>query len=410
MIRAAGVMLAGLCGCGLALAAPLVPDDEPAAVRDAFARAARNLARVSNYVAAFSVEIESLKGSVIITGMIAQQPPYAFRREAYLEELNGTTRKYELTVCDGTNGWQIESAPNGKVLSASRWTRQSMEELFYVFAQSSQLLMLTHDRTNTYLGVRRLVRFERVTAQKSGFEFSGRDRTDTHAYKEVLRVAEAYGAEGISNYVSQAVRLIVSTEGIPVYYERVNAYGRPLERVVLSDVRVNAPLAPGMFQTLVPHGVMVLDLDRALNAQELRLAHPLLGSTAPAIRVQYTSGKQADVALGAQPVVLSFFSTISPEGRAFARELEQLYRAHNARVKFVTVAAGADGKTLQAYARTARLTMPLYCDDKRTTARAFAVRVVPCALVIDKRGVIIDAINGAAPDAAATLGELLRGL
>jgi len=403
-------MLAGLCGCGLALAAPLVPDDEPAAVRKAFLHAAQNLAHVSNYVAAFSVEIESLKGSVIITGLIAQQPPFAFRREAYVEELNGTTRKCELTVCDGMNGWQIESAPNGKVLNASRWTRQSMEELFYVFAQSSQLLMLTHDRTNTYLGVRRLVRFDRVRAHPSGFEFSGRDRTDTHAYKEVMRVAEAYGAEGISNYVSQAVRLIVSTEGIPVCYERVNAYGRPLERVVLSDVRVNAPLAPGMFQTAVPHGVMVLDLDRALNAQELRLAHPLLGSNAPAIRVQYTSGKKADIALGAQPVVLSFFSTISPEGRAFTRELEQLYRAHNAKVKFVTVAAGADGKTLQAYARTARLTMPLYCDDQRTTARAFAVRVVPCALVIDTQGVIIDAINGSAPDAAATLGERLRGL
>lgn len=405
-----GVVALLLSSCGMALAAPLVPDDEPAAVRDVFARAAQRLAQVSNYVAAFSVQIESLKGSVMLTGTIVQQPPYAFRRQVYLEELNGTTRKYELTVCDGTNGWQIEYAPNGKVLNASRWSRQAMEELFYVFAQNSQLLMLTHDRTNTYLGVRRLVRFERVRPLGAGFELTGRERPETHAYKEVLRVAEAYGAEGISNYVSQVVRLVMSAEGIPVIYERLNAYGRALERMELNNLRVNTALPADVFQAAAPAGVMVMDLDRALNAQELRLAHPLLGSNAPAISVQYTSGKAADITVGAQPIVLSFFTTISPENRAFVRALEPLYRRYNSKVKFVTVAAGADSKTLQAYARTARLTLPFYCDDKRTTARAYHIRTVPCALVIDKRGVIIDAINGLAPDAAATLDERLRGL
>lgn len=396
--------------CGMALAVPLVPDDEPAAVRDAFARAAQRVAQVSNYMAAFSVQIESLKGSVMLTGTIVQQPPYAFRRQAYVEELNGTTRKLELTVCDGTNGWQIEYAPNGKVLNASRWSRQAMQELFYVFAQHSQLLMLTHDRTNTYVGIRRLVRFEHVQHRATGMELTGRERPETPAYKEVLRVAEAYGAEGISNYVSQVVRLVISAEGIPVIYERLNAYGRALERMALINLRVNTALPADVFHAAVPAGVMVMDLDRALNAQELRLAHPLLGSNAPAINVQYPSGKQATITLGAQPIVLSFFTTISSEGRAFARALEPLYRRYNSKVKFVTVAAGADGKTLQTYARTARLTLPFYCDDKRATARAYRIRIVPCALVIDKQGVIIDAINGSAPDAVATLEQRLRGL
>ncbi|MCX7847402.1 MAG: peroxiredoxin family protein [bacterium] len=399
-----------LCAAEKISATVVVPEDEPPLVREAFRRAARALARVEAYRAAFVVELESLKGSIIITGMIAQQPPFAFRREAWMEERNGTTRKRELTVCDGTNGWQIEYAPNGKVLTASRWTRQAMEELFYVFAQNSQLLMLTHDRTNTYLGIRRLVRFERVQALRGGWELWGHERPETPAYQEVLRVAEAYGAEGISNYVAQEVRLTISAEGIPVRYERVNAYGRPIERMVLDEVRVNPVLPGGFFQAVVPTGVMVMDLDRALDAQELRLRHALLGSNAPPLRVQYSSGKQVEFKPGTQPMVATFFLTINPESRAFVRALDKVYQAHNTKVKFVTIAVGVDSKGLARYARAAQLTLPLYCDEKREAARAYLIRTLPCALVLDACGVVVDAINASAPEAIATLEERLRTL
>ncbi len=409
-MRIIGQACAAVWLCGAALAVPVMPEDEPAAVRDAFAAAARALQRLSNYTASFSVEIESLKGSVILTGMLAQQPPFAFRRQAYLEELNGTTRKNELTVCDGVNGWQIEYAPNGKILNASRWSRQSMQELFYVFAQNSQLLMLTHDRTNTYVGVRRLACFTSATPRDGGYEFAGAERAESHAYQEVLRVADAYGAEGVSNYVSQSVRLVTHASGVPLLYERVNAYGRPIERMVLRDLRVNVALPADTFQAAPPQGVMVLDLDRALNAQELRIAHPLLASNAPPVTVQFVSGKAQTITPGTQPIVLSFFSVISQDSRSFVRALESVYRAHNARVKFVTVAVGSDAKSLQAYARSARLTLPFYLDAQRATAKAYAIRTVPCAVVIDQRGVIVEVINGSSPDAAATLDERLRAL
>lgn len=397
-----------MCWCGVLRATSLIPDDEPDAVREAFARAAKALERVTRYTAAFYVELESLKGSIMITGVVAQQPPYAFRREAWAEDRHGTTRKREVTVCDGTNGWQIEYAPDGSVLSASRWTRQAMEELFYVFAQNSQLLMLTHDRTNTFLGIRRLVRFDEVNKGRDGWLFTGRERTDTPAYQEVLRLAEAYGAEGVSNYVSQQVRLFVSADGIPVRYERLNAYGRPIERMQLRAVQVNGVLPLGYFQGAAPSGVMVLDLDRALDAQELRLHHALLGSNVPPIRVQYSSGKWAEFVGGSQPTVVTFFMTISPEGRAFVRELERLYRHYQAKVRFITIAVGVDHKGLGQYLRTARLTLPVYCDPTRTAARAFVVRTMPCALVIDARGVVVAALNASAPEAAATLEEELR--
>jgi outer membrane lipoprotein-sorting protein/peroxiredoxin len=386
-----------------------VVGDEPSSVRDAFKAIDRKLLQLTNYQADFSVTFDSLKGAVSITGTVVQQPSLALRRDLYLEEEGGAARKFERTICDGSNGWQIEYAPNGRVLNVSRWGEASMHELFYVLVQKSQLTLLSHDVTNTYTMLRRTVAFQRVIANGPSFELIGTDRTDTSSYKDLYQFAAAYGPQGISNYVTSRVVLRVDAHGLPLELTRENLLGRVIERARLYNIRVNAPLPADMFAYQPPPDTMVLDLDRAINTMPLHVAHPLLGKPAPAFSVSYLNGKELAVSPGSAPIVLTFFTSWSETSRRYLPTIEKLYRTYvNRGVRFVAVTDEKKLDTLRDYITSARLTMPVFRDEKGAVVKAYGMKFVPRTLLIGRNGLVVDVFEGAAPGVAAALDAGIR--
>jgi thiol-disulfide isomerase/thioredoxin len=396
-----------ICAAGMLVGAwpgMAAPAGESRAVRVAFADSIGRFAQVTNISATFSVTFDSLKGAVAMTGTIVQQPPFAFRRELQLEEVNSGTRKRECSLCDGTNGWQIEFAPDGRPVNVSRWGVGAMEELFGVFMRNAQVLLLTPDRTNTYTALRRDVMFETVRARDGGYEFSGRDRGDAPTQRELLRVASAYGPRGISNFLARSVTLVVDRHGVPCELRRENLLGRVIERALLADVRVNQPLPPGLFTYTPPADALVLDLDRAMEVEPIHVAHPLRDKPAPPFAVQYLSGKPLEVKPGGEVMVLTFFTSWSENCRGYLPHVEQAYRTYAKQgVKFLTVTDEKKQLTLTDYVKRARLTMPIYLDQGGVVAKTYSITIIPKTLIINRRGVVCDVLEGNARGVAREL-------
>jgi thiol-disulfide isomerase/thioredoxin len=397
-------MLAGGLAMHAALCLAAAPAREPRAVRLAFAECSARLAHVTNYAAGFAVTFDSIKGVVAMTGTIVQQPPFAFRRELCLEELNSGTTKRECSVCNGTNGWQVEYAPNGRAVNVSRWGAAAMEELCGVFMRNAQLVLLTPDRTSTYASLRQAITFDAVSACAGGHVFHGRDRDDTPAHQELLRVAGAYGPQGVSNYMARSVRLVIDRHGLPVELSRENLLGRVIECARLTNVVVNQPLPPALFAYQPPAEIMVFDLERAMETEPIHVAHPLRDKPGPAFSVAYLNGKVQEIKPGGDVLVLTFFTSWSDNCRSYLPLIEQAYRTYaNRGVKFVTVTDEKKQTTLKQLISTARLTMPVYLDHDGVVAKTYKINIVPKTLILNRRGIVCDVLEGNARGVAREL-------
>jgi peroxiredoxin len=144
--------------------------------------------------------------------------------------------------------------------------------------------------------------------------------------------------------------------------------------------------------------VEVLNMDKAMNQEPLHVPHPLLNKKAPALKITYLSGKTADITLGTSPVVLTFFASWSNNCRDYLTKIEKLYQEYAGKdVQFITVTDQQELDTVKKYQKESRLTLPLYADSSRDTLRNYKVKVVPKTLIINKQGVIIDALEGNPP-------------
>jgi len=397
-------LMAGSLVMSATLCLAATPAREPRAVHTAFADCAARLVQVTNYAAGYAVTFDSIKGSVAMTGTIVQQPPFTFRRELHLEELNSGTIKRECSVCNGTNGWQIEYAPNGRAVNVSRWGVTAMDELCAVFMRNAQLVLVTPDRTSTYATLRQDVTFDAVNALDGGYEFRGRDRSDTPAHRELLRVAGAFGPQGLSNYLSRSVRLVVDRHGLPQELSRENLLGRVIERARLTNVIVNQPLPPALFAYQPPADVLVFDLERAMETEPIHVAHPLRDKPGPAFSVAYLTGKALEIKPGGDVIVLTFFTSWSDNCRSYLPLIEQAYRAYaNRGVKFVTVTDEKQQTTLKQLISNARLTMPVYLDHGGVVAKTYKINIVPKTLIINRRGIVCDVLEGNARGVAREL-------
>ena len=83
---------------------------EPEKISKAFSEIAERLAAVDCLDLAFTSTVHSLQGDVIQSGTVVQEPPYRFRSDVYTYAMEGITRAHELTLSNGTNGWEISIA------------------------------------------------------------------------------------------------------------------------------------------------------------------------------------------------------------------------------------------------------------------------------------------------------------
>ncbi len=395
--------------CGRALCASHY-GAEPPVVSQAFDEISARLAMIESYEATLSARsVDSIDGALITTGRIAQQPPYAFRRDVWVEEANGSIRRHELTVSDGSGGWHVVTAPNGAVVNASHWGVSAVEDMFFVMLPKSRAFMLSPDRTNTYTGVRQSILFDSCIRGTDTYVFSGHYRNTTPQYTDISRIAHAFGPVGMSNYLVDAVRLVVNDAGIPVEFARMNLLGQPVQLAVYSEVRANPRLPLGTFSYTPPPGAFVFDSDQARTFEPLRVGHPLLGKPAPTIAARDLCGTNAVITPGTAPIVLTFFTSWSSNCHAYLTMIEALQKRHAGHgVMFPCISDEKSDVGVKRLYVTKKLTLPIYLDEGHRCTKAYSIQYVPKTLVINRAGIVVDAFEGNAPGIEQALDEAVR--
>jgi outer membrane lipoprotein-sorting protein/peroxiredoxin len=403
LVFTAGSMLLG------APPAQKKPAQEPAAVRKAFDAIVTKLDSVSCYQGEYTVSISSMKGDISQSGSFAHKLPYSFRCHEKTSAMGGIMNVEELTVCNGSNGWEVSMAPNGTIVNVSRWGLASMEDIFYAFFNKSQFMMLSHDRSNTFFMLRHDILFDSVKQQNGDTVFTGKTRTGSQRFAAIYRVASSMGSDGISNYVPRNVELRVNKAGIPIELTQYNMKGVPIIHAVMNSVKVNPSLADSLFSYSPPKGIQVLNMDKAMNQEPMHVPHPLLNKQAPEINVTYLSGKPKQITPGKIPIVLTFFASWSKNCRGYMTRIEKLYQEYAGKnVQFVSVTDQQDLETVKKYRKESRLTLPIYSDTSRKILKDFQVQIVPKTIIINSNGIIIDVLEGNPPGIEAEIKKSIE--
>jgi len=387
----------------------LFAKEQPAEVKKAFNEINKKLLSVKNFSAKFSVDINSIKGKVHQSGIFIQKPPYSFKRDMKMEAMGGIMNVREITASDGKKGWQAECAPNGKVINASKWGEDSMEELFYAFLSKAYLIMLTDDITNTYTSLLESTDFKKVTPQNGGFLFTGSVDAKSPKYLALLKIAATLGDAGISNYMPAKVKLVVDKHGIASQWIQYNLKNEPVVKAELSDIVVNSPLKKNIFSFKPPKNIIVMDIGQALQRDRIHIKHPLLKKKAPEMKIKYLAGKKKTVKPGSQPIVLTFFASWSGNSRKYLRNIDKLYGKYNLRgVKFITITDETDTQKIKDFINDEKLTLPIYIDLEKKTIENYGVHVVPKSFIIDKNGIVVDVIEGNAPGTLSAVKQTIE--
>jgi peroxiredoxin/outer membrane lipoprotein-sorting protein len=402
-------LLATATCCMLYAAQPAdKPAQEPKAVRAAFDAIVKNLEGISSYQGDYSVNISSMKGNISQTGKIAHKLTFTFRCSEKTSAMGGIMNVEELTVCNGTNGWEVSMAPDGTIVNVSSWGPASMQNIFYAFFNKAQFMMLSHARSNTFFMLRHDILFDSVKQETGDIIFTGKTRTGSQRFGNIYRVASSMGSDGISNFVPRKVVLRVNNIGIPVELTQYNMKNEPIIHAVMNNVKINPPLADSLFSYSAPKGIQVLNIDKAMNQEPIHVPHPLLNKKAPEINITYLSGKRKRFKPGKEPIVLTFFASWSKNCRSYMSRIEKLYQEYSRDVQFVSVTDQQDLETVKKYRKESRLTLPLYSDKSRKILKEYQVQIVPKTIIINSKGIIIDVLEGNAPGMQAELKKAIE--
>ena len=381
----------------------------PPAVIKAFSQVDTRLKSVKSFSADYTAKITSIKGGVNQTGSIIQEPPFSLKYDMTMNAMGGIMNVRELTLCNGVTGWQIQSAPNGKVINVSRWGKETMEELFYVFREQALPILLTDDISNTYTAVMREVAFTEVSPKDGGFEFKGKFDSTSQRYLALLKIAATLGEEGIIKYMPDTVKLVIDKHGIATEWIEFNVSGDKIVNVKLSNVKINVKPNSGIFTYKPPKDVLVMDIGQALQRDRIHVAHPLLKKTAPKMILNYLAGKEKIIKPGGQPMVITFFTSWSVNSRKYLNGVDKLYGKFNLRgVKFITITDEPEPDKIKSFLDDARLTLPVYLDPKHITTKAYSVQVVPKSFVVNKNGIVVDVLEGNAPGTLKVLNKSIE--
>jgi outer membrane lipoprotein-sorting protein len=402
-----------VCAALLCAATPLWAGfvGEPQTVQDAFNTVNTRLGTVTSYQARFVISIKNIKGDITQSGTLAQQLPFVFRRDMHMQAMGGIMNVTELHVCDGTNGWEVQQAPNGTVVNASHWGLAAVEELFYAFRENSYVLLVTPGRTNTYASVRREVEFHSATPSGESIEFSGIMRTDTFSYAKLVTTLDALGPAAVSNHMPVRVRLVTGPHGLARQWVQYNVRGEPVLDSRLSDVEFGCTFPSNYFTYSAPEGVMVYDLDRALQRESLHVSHPLREKPLPTLNLRYLSGREVEIEEGSGPMVITFFTSWSGACRAYIPLVEKMYRKYNGMgVRFLTITDETSPETVREYVKAANLTMPVLLDPDSKSAIACQVEVVPKTIIVDAHGVVLDVLSGTSKGIESALDKAIEAI
>jgi peroxiredoxin/outer membrane lipoprotein-sorting protein len=383
---------------------------EPEPVSKAFSEIAERLATVESLDLAFTSTVHSLQGDVIQSGTVVQEPPYRFRSDVYTHAMDGITRAHELTLSNGTNGWEVSIAPNGKTVAASFWTLASMGDIFMSFLQRSTPYLLTPAKTNSYDGLRYNYIFTSVKKNAAGWDFEGTIRHDSEMLKGIAKQAAAMGPSGFSNFVPNKVSMKVSNEGIICEFRRFNLFGRPLSQMNLKRALVNTYVDESGFFYMPPKGLFISNLDILQELPSMYVNHSLLGKKAPDIKVNYLSGKDKIIKPGAKGVtILTFFASWSQLCREYMAAIDKLHSKYaGTGVQFVNVSDQQDMKTLAAFQRG--LNTIIYADPQREMVKTYDIDNIPKTFIIDKKGIVRYVMEGFNTASESELGKRIDEL
>lgn len=379
-------------------------------VSAAFDEISKRLLSVESLDLTFTSMVHALQGDVIQSGKILQEPPYRFRSDVYTHAMDGITRAHELTISNGTNGWEVSISPNNKVMSVSFWTLASMGDIFLSFLERSTPYLLVPGRTNSYDGLRYNYIFKSVKKTDSGWDFAGNIRHDSEVLKGIAKQAAAMGAAGFSNFVPDKVSMKVSNEGIIKDFKRYNLKGELLSSMTLLGALVNTYIDNASYYYAPPKGIYLSNLDILQELPSMYVNHSLLGKKAPDIKVNYLSGKDKIIKPGSKGIViLTFFASWSQLCREYMVVIDKLHSKYaGTGVQFVNVSDQQDMKTLLAFQRG--LDTVIYADPERAMVKAYDVDNIPKTFIIDKQGIVRYVMEGFNTASEVELGKRIDEL
>ncbi|MBO7543873.1 TlpA family protein disulfide reductase [bacterium] len=379
-------------------------------VAKAFLEISKRLASLESLDIVYTSMVHSLQGDVIQSGTILQEPPYRFRSEVWTHAMEGITRSHELTVSNGTNGWEVSIAPNGKTVAVSFWTLASMGDIFFSFLERATPYLITPAKTNSYDGLRYNYIFTDVSKNADGWDFKGNIRHDSELLKGIAKQASAMGAAGFSNFVPDHVSMKVSKDGIITEFKRFNLKGELLSYVNLKRALVNTYVDNAQFYYTPPQGVFLSNLDILQELPSMYVKHALLYKKAPDIKVNYLSGKDKIIKPGSKGViVLTFFASWSQLCREYMVVIDKLHSKYaGTGVQFVNVSDQQDMKTLLAFQRG--FDTIIYADPERSLVKTYDIDNIPKTFLIDKQGIVRYVMEGFNTASEVELGKRIDEL
>ncbi|MGQ9524344.1 MAG: peroxiredoxin family protein [Armatimonadota bacterium] len=131
------------------------------------------------------------------------------------------------------------------------------------------------------------------------------------------------------------------------------------------------------------------------------LKHTWAAPAAPDFTIPSIDGKPVKLSSfrNRKVVVISFFATWCPPCRMEMPHLQKLSTKYGKKdVVFLAVSVDAPGTDLKPFIQQYRLTFPVLHDTKGAAAKAYNVEAIPLLVIVDKKGRIVERIEGFEPD------------
>jgi peroxiredoxin len=151
-----------------------------------------------------------------------------------------------------------------------------------------------------------------------------------------------------------------------------------------------------------------------LACKKVETPLPAIGNSAPSFTVMDVQGKNVSLSdFSGKIVILDFWATWCAPCKASTRELEKLHETYKERGVVVLGLSMDVGKSaveqVREFAGKNGLTYTMLMDDGRMS-KAYAIRNVPAAFILDKQHRIIKIYPGYLPGLGTMIGKELEGL
>lgn len=133
-----------------------------------------------------------------------------------------------------------------------------------------------------------------------------------------------------------------------------------------------------------------------MNKAESVDVKPLAGYKAPEFTIQDMEGNTLHLAdLKGKPVFINFWASWCPPCRAEMPHIQAAYEKYGDKIQFIMINTIEQDtmEDLKAYLAEAKLTFPIYLDEKSLVNQLYQVPGWPTSLFINKKGIIVDRLT-----------------